>query len=359
MPDMFHKVAMKAVKLLNKTSPVSEADFFTELKQKISEHLQLTNDHTTDTFKKSTNQTEFVINKIGGKTTPFPSKVGKVDWLKRAMQFIGIILFTIIYLCICVKPLPCIYQCIMTNIIQKVCSRITQIIANRATTLSQNISQQDERSNDQRISQLQSMTDYNNNQLNLLLDGANRARPTTLDLINPNLSSRFKHLVATAPSISASSLEDLPRPPPFILSHEETGSVASIGLPPPPPPPLICLPLIKKLSRDEIIHLSDIPKQKNASQVKKEELTSDFENELKSSVAKRHQRKLSFCYASQPTLPKPVTKSSSAACYPTRLHNISQTDFKDSIKNPNLKSEKQPSKKVRFLNRSDLKESEL
>jgi hypothetical protein len=121
----------------------------------------------------------------------------------------------------------------------------------------------------------------------------------------------------------------------------------------------MCLPLVKKRSRDEIINLSDIPKQKHASQVKKEELTNDFENELKSSVAKRHQRKLSFCYASQPTLPKPVTKASSAVCYPTRLHNISQTDFKDSIKIPNLKSEKQPSKKVRFSNRTDLKESEL
>jgi hypothetical protein len=44
----------------------------------------------------------------------------------------------------------------------------------------------------------------------------------------------------------------------------------------------MCLPLVKKLSRDEIINLSDIPKQKHASQVKKEELTNDFENELKS-----------------------------------------------------------------------------
>jgi hypothetical protein len=176
--------------------------------------------------------------------------------------------------------------------------------------------------------------------------------------MNPHSSTRFKHLIATAP---ASSLEDLPRPPLFILSHDERGSEVSLGPPPPPPPPppLMCLPLVKKLSQDGIIDLSDIKKQKPASLLKKEELTHDFENELKSSIAKRHQRKSSFTYASQPTFPKPLTKASTTICYPTRLHNISQTKFKDSINIPNLNTEKQPSKKVRFRDRTDLKESEL
>jgi hypothetical protein len=366
-------MAMKTYELLRKNHQTnsSDPDFFT--------HLEKAANQIKDTFIHNINQTKIALTKatkdITKKVIPFFSKVGNFlkkplvaifNWFKGIIKISVIIIASIIFLCICIKSLPCICQCIINNIILKICSHITAFLIRKAERTDKNVIEtwdETDQNADQnklvkkprRKSRLQTIVDFNNNQLDLLLEETERIPTPPLQIISPitsNTRFKFTDLITTQANII----------PTMTISTTSGSSNDSMEPPPPPPlpPPLeVKTPTFQPNRDSMILPPPPLLTCSSALQNGQETEINEFDKELTAKLAKRRAKNMSLTTNILSTSPKPLTRleqlrEHNSNSVPSKLHIISQIKLKSNIKQPNTDTNSY--KSVKF---QDLIESEL